>query len=66
MTPTRNRVTVAPSDGWELIYCKGPEGEQLEFVQALGPVKATIQRSPDETTTDDTVILRTPMTASGS
>ena len=22
-----------------LIYCKGPEGEQLEFVQALGPVK---------------------------
>jgi hypothetical protein len=23
-----------------LIYCKGPEGEQLEFVQALGPVKA--------------------------
>jgi len=34
-----NRVTVAPSDGWELIYCKGPEGEQLEFVKALGPVK---------------------------
>jgi quinol monooxygenase YgiN len=22
-----------------LIYCKGPEGEQLEFVQALEPVK---------------------------
>ncbi|MBB3475740.1 VOC family protein [Sphingomonas sp. BK345] len=34
-----NRVTQAPSDGWELIYCKGPEGEQLEFVKALGPVK---------------------------
>jgi catechol 2,3-dioxygenase-like lactoylglutathione lyase family enzyme len=34
-----NRVTEAPSDGWELIYCKGPEGEQLEFVKALGPVK---------------------------
>jgi len=33
------KVTVAPSDGWELIYCKGPEGEQLEFVKALGPVK---------------------------
>jgi hypothetical protein len=32
-------VTEAPSDGWELIYCKGPEGEQLEFVKALGPVK---------------------------
>jgi catechol 2,3-dioxygenase-like lactoylglutathione lyase family enzyme len=34
-----NRVTQAPSDGWELIYCKGPEGEQIEFVKALGPVK---------------------------
>ncbi|WP_063694474.1 VOC family protein [Bradyrhizobium stylosanthis] len=34
-----NRVTVEPSNGWELIYCKGPEGEQLEFVKALGPVK---------------------------
>lgn len=34
-----NKVTVAPSDGWELIYCKGPEGEQLEFVKAIGPVK---------------------------
>ena len=34
-----NVVTVAPSDGWELIYCKGPEGEQLEFVRSLGPVK---------------------------
>ena len=27
------------SNGWRLIYCKGSEGEQLEFVQALGPVK---------------------------
>jgi catechol 2,3-dioxygenase-like lactoylglutathione lyase family enzyme len=34
-----NKVTQAPSDGWELIYCKGPEGEQLEFVKAIGPVK---------------------------
>jgi len=34
-----NKVTIAPSDGWELIYCKGPEGEQLEFVKAIGPVK---------------------------
>ncbi|MHC4047146.1 VOC family protein [Bradyrhizobium sp. 23AC] len=34
-----NRVTEEPSNGWELIYCKGPEGEQLEFVKALGPVK---------------------------
>ena len=34
-----NRITEGRSDGWTLIYCKGPEGEQLEFVQALGPVK---------------------------
>ncbi|GAA0547695.1 catechol 2,3-dioxygenase-like lactoylglutathione lyase family enzyme [Rhizomicrobium palustre] len=33
------KVTEPPSDGWELIYCKGPEGEQLEFVRVLGPVK---------------------------
>ncbi len=34
-----NKITEGRSDGWTLIYCKGPEGEQLEFVQALGPVK---------------------------
>ena len=34
-----NGITEGPSTGWRLIYCKGPEGEQLEFVQALGPVK---------------------------
>lgn len=34
-----NGITEGPSNGWRLIYCKGPEGEQLEFVQALGPVK---------------------------
>jgi catechol 2,3-dioxygenase-like lactoylglutathione lyase family enzyme len=34
-----NRITEGKSNGWSLIYCKGPEGEQLEFVQALGPVK---------------------------
>jgi len=34
-----NKVTAEPSNGWELIYCKGPEGEQLEFVKALDPVK---------------------------
>ena len=36
-----NRITEGRSDGWALIYCKGPEGEQLEFVQALAPVKKT-------------------------
>jgi catechol 2,3-dioxygenase-like lactoylglutathione lyase family enzyme len=36
-----NAITEGQSNGWRLIYCKGPEGEQLEFVQALGPVKRT-------------------------
>jgi catechol 2,3-dioxygenase-like lactoylglutathione lyase family enzyme len=36
-----NAITEGKSAGWRLIYCKGPEGEQLEFVQALGPVKKT-------------------------
>jgi catechol 2,3-dioxygenase-like lactoylglutathione lyase family enzyme len=38
-----NKITQGKSNGWALIYCKGPEGEQLEFVQALGPVKKTFQ-----------------------
>ena len=41
MAANTNRITAGRSDGWALIYCKGPEGEQLEFVQALGPVKRT-------------------------
>jgi catechol 2,3-dioxygenase-like lactoylglutathione lyase family enzyme len=32
-----NPITEGQSAGWTLIYCKGPKGEQLEFVQALGP-----------------------------
>jgi hypothetical protein len=40
-----NRITQGQSDGWSLIYCKGPEGEQLEFVQALGAVKRTFQNA---------------------
>jgi catechol 2,3-dioxygenase-like lactoylglutathione lyase family enzyme len=36
-----NPITEGKSNGWRLIYCQGPEGEQLEFVQALGPVKQT-------------------------
>lgn len=36
-----NKITAGKSNGWALIYCKGPEGEQLEFVQALDPVKQT-------------------------
>jgi catechol 2,3-dioxygenase-like lactoylglutathione lyase family enzyme len=34
-----NKIAEGKSNGWALIYCKGPEGEQLEFVQALDPVK---------------------------
>jgi catechol 2,3-dioxygenase-like lactoylglutathione lyase family enzyme len=34
-----NGITEGKSNGWRLIYCTGAEGEQLEFVQALGPVK---------------------------
>ena len=38
-----NKIEAGKSNGWALIYCKGPEGEQLEFVQALGPVKKTFE-----------------------
>jgi catechol 2,3-dioxygenase-like lactoylglutathione lyase family enzyme len=34
-----NFVTQEPSDGWDFIYCKGPEGEQLEFVHVSDGVK---------------------------
>ena len=40
-----NKITDGKSNGWALIYCKGPEGEQLEFVQSLGPVKKTFQEA---------------------
>jgi catechol 2,3-dioxygenase-like lactoylglutathione lyase family enzyme len=40
-----NGITEGKSNGWRLIYCKGPEGEQLEFVQALGPVKAVFDNA---------------------
>jgi catechol 2,3-dioxygenase-like lactoylglutathione lyase family enzyme len=38
-----NKITEGKSNGWALIYCKGPDGEQLEFVQALDPVKKAFQ-----------------------
>lgn len=40
-----NGITEGHSNGWRLIYCKGCEGEQLEFVQALGPVKQTFDNA---------------------
>jgi catechol 2,3-dioxygenase-like lactoylglutathione lyase family enzyme len=42
-----NAITEGRSNGWRLIYCKGPEGEQLEFVQALGPVKRIFDEALD-------------------
>jgi catechol 2,3-dioxygenase-like lactoylglutathione lyase family enzyme len=45
MDANTNKITEGKSDGWSLIYCKGPEGEQLEFVQALGPVKKTFEEA---------------------
>jgi catechol 2,3-dioxygenase-like lactoylglutathione lyase family enzyme len=35
------KIVEGRSNGWSIIYCKGPEGEQLEFVQVLDPVKQT-------------------------
>jgi catechol 2,3-dioxygenase-like lactoylglutathione lyase family enzyme len=40
-----NKIKQGKSNGWSLIYCKGSEGEQLEFVQVLGPVKQTFDSS---------------------
>lgn len=42
-----NGITEGRSNGWRLIYCKGCEGEQLEFVQALGPVKKVFDDAAD-------------------
>jgi catechol 2,3-dioxygenase-like lactoylglutathione lyase family enzyme len=40
-----NKIRQGPSDGWTLIYCKGSEGEQIEFVQTLDPVKQTFEQA---------------------
>jgi catechol 2,3-dioxygenase-like lactoylglutathione lyase family enzyme len=40
-----NRITSGQSDGWTLIYAKGPEGEQLEFVQVRGHAKRVFDRA---------------------
>jgi len=40
-----NKIREGASNGWTLIYCKGPEGEQLEFVQALAPVKQVFEQA---------------------
>lgn len=42
-----NKIREGKSNGWALIYCKGPEGEQLEFVQALDPVKQVFAQAKE-------------------
>jgi catechol 2,3-dioxygenase-like lactoylglutathione lyase family enzyme len=48
MSAKANKITQGKSNGWALIYCKGPEGEQLEFVQALDPVKTTFKEAMEQ------------------
>lgn len=43
-----NKITEGKSNGWALIYARGPEGEALEFVQALGPVKRIFDGALEE------------------
>jgi catechol 2,3-dioxygenase-like lactoylglutathione lyase family enzyme len=43
-----NKIREGKSNGWSLMYCKGPEGEQLEFVQALDPVKQVFESAADQ------------------
>ena len=45
MSANTIKIREGKSNGWSLIYCMGPEGEQLEFVQALGPVKQTFKEA---------------------
>jgi hypothetical protein len=40
-----NKISEGRSNGWALIYARGPEGEALDFVQALGPVKQVFDSS---------------------
>src|SRR4029077_13606912 len=40
-----NKIKQGKSNGWSLMDCKGPEGEQLEFVQVRGTVKQTFDGS---------------------
>lgn len=38
-------INEGKSNGWALAYCKGPEGEQLEFNQVKAPVKQLFERA---------------------
>jgi len=43
-----NKIREGKSNGWALIYARGPEGEALEFVQALSPVKQIFDTALEE------------------
>jgi quinol monooxygenase YgiN/catechol 2,3-dioxygenase-like lactoylglutathione lyase family enzyme len=60
-----NGITEGRSNGWRLIYCKGPEGEQLEFVQALEPVKRFFEDAR-EARRPDSAIARYDKVLSGA
>lgn len=38
-------ISAGASDGWALAYCKGSEGEQLEFNQVKAPVKQLFEKA---------------------
>lgn len=38
-------IAEGKSNGWALAYCKGPEGEQLEFNQVKDPVKQLFEKA---------------------
>jgi catechol 2,3-dioxygenase-like lactoylglutathione lyase family enzyme len=42
-----NKITEGPFDGLAMMYVKGPEGEQLEFLQVLGRAKQVFSASYD-------------------
>lgn len=48
LASSMNKIRQGKSNGWSLMYCKGPEGEQLEFVQVLPPVRQTFEGALEE------------------
>jgi alkylhydroperoxidase/carboxymuconolactone decarboxylase family protein YurZ/catechol 2,3-dioxygenase-like lactoylglutathione lyase family enzyme len=42
-----------PMEGWSLFYCKGPNGEQLEFNQVTRKVKTRFQEAMEEYNQDN-------------
>lgn len=42
------KITSGKSNGWSLVYCKGPEGEHIEFNQVKPPVKQVYDKAREE------------------